>query len=151
MFLTSGGSSSGSGMEGDSALATNNSYYGNVLTEAVGENVVFGDFLYKKLSDNKWYKAKANAITTIPCMRMALETATVGNSCLMLLPGGIARYDSWTWTADGTILELWLSSSIAGALTESINTGAGNFGQVVAIAIASNQIEFCPSMNIARF
>ncbi len=132
-------------------LTTDHSYSGPTSTDTVGEDVVFGDFLYKKVSDGKWYKAKANAVTTVPCMRMAVATASAGNTCLLLCPGGIARDDSWSWTTDGTVIELWLSASVSGTLTEVIDSSSGAFGQVVGTPLASNQIELCPSLNIARF
>lgn len=137
----------------DLSLSTDHSYSGPTSTDTVGESVVFGDFLYRNTTDEKWYKAQANAITTIPVLRMAVMSADADASCLMLCSGGVARDDSWNWTDDGTVLALVVSASVVGDLVEDqyVDTSSGCFGQAVATPIASNQIELNPSLDIARY
>ena len=134
-------------------LAGDLDYSGITVLITVGENVVHGDFLYKKLSDNKYYKAKADSVLTAPATRIALATALADASCLCLLPGGIARNDTWNWTDDGTVLGLYLSSVIAGDLTESLESPppVNSIAQIVAIPISNNAIEFLSPSAIARF
>ena len=136
----------------DETLADDLSYSGPTSTITVGENVVFGNFLYKKLSDGKYYKAQADSVLTAPGTRMALATALADATCLVLRPGGIARNDAWSWTADGSVLGLYLSSVVAGNLTESLEDPMplNSVAQIVAIPTASNTIEFLPSLIIMR-
>ena len=135
------------------ALENDLDYSGITSTVTVGENVIHGDFLYKKLSDNKYYKAKADSVLTAPATRMALATALTDTNCLCLCPTGVARNDTWNWTDDGTVLGLYLSSVIAGDLTESLESPppVNSIAQIVAIPIASNAIEFLSPSAIARF
>ena len=134
-------------------LAGDLAYSGITVLITVGENVVHGDFLYKNLSDGKYYKAKADSVLTAPATRMALATALTDTNCLCLCPTGVARNDTWNWTDDGTVLGLYLSSVIAGDLTESLESPppVNSIAQIVAIPIASNAIEFLSPSAIARF
>jgi len=135
----------------DPSLSADHSYSGPTSTDTVGEAVSFGDFLYRNPSDKKWYKGKANATTAMPVKRMALASASADATCKLLHSGGIARDDSWDWTDDGTIIELYVSSAVAGTLTEVPDTSSGVIPQIVATPLASNQIEFCPTLSGVRY
>jgi len=135
----------------DETLAADLSYSGPTSTITVGEDVVFGNHLYKNPSDGKYYKARANAITTAPVTRMALASASADATCLALCPGGVVRNDAWNWTADGTILGLYLSAAVAGDLAETPDTTSGYVGQQVALPLAANILEFLPSLATWRY
>lgn len=134
-----------------SDLSEDLTYLGGTTYGVVGEAVAFGDILYRNLTTGKWWKAQANAVGTVPGLRMALATAFADAPCLFLLPGGIVRNDAWAFTADGSVIELWLSSLTAGAIVETPVTTTGKFGQVVGTPLASNQMEFMPVLPVARY
>jgi hypothetical protein len=139
------------GSDIDETLATDLSYSGPISTITVGETVSFGDHLYRSPADGLYYQAQANAVLTVPVTRMALEAVTIGEECLTLCSGGIIRNDAWDFTNDGSIIEIWLSAAVAGGMTESVDTSVGCFGQVVGTPLASNILEFRPSLPVARF
>jgi hypothetical protein len=109
-------------------------------SETVGESVAFGDVLYLK-SDGKWWKADADAATTMPALRMALATASADAACVMLSIGW-ARNDAWSWTVGGLIY----ASVTPGAMSQTAPTGAGDQVQVVGIAYHADKMWFAPSM-----
>lgn len=128
-----------------SALNTNLSYCGVIDTSTVGENVVFGDVLYLKFSDGKWWKAKADTFTTTPAQRIAIESISANNSGKLLIDGFV-RNDSWTFTAPQT----YLSATTAGSITTTQPATAGNQIQVVGIAISSTKLHFKPSLDVGE-
>lgn len=129
----------------NNALSANLSYTGTYEIATVGESVVFGDVLYLKFSDGKYWKAKADAYTTTPATRMALATIsadTTGN----LLIEGLVRYDSWSFAANN----VWLSAATAGAITTTQPATTGNQIQKIGIAFTSTKLQFRPSFDIGE-
>ena len=120
-------------------LGTDHTATGLQSTETVGEGVVFGDLLYMK-SDGKWWKADADAATTMPGLRMALATALADATCSMLCQGW-ARDDTWAWTVGGLIY----ASTTAGGLTQTAPSGTGDQVQVVGVAYHADRMWFAPS------
>jgi hypothetical protein len=106
----------------------------------VGESVAFPDLLYLK-SDGKWWKADADASTTMPCLRMALESKTADQTCSMLVAGRV-RDDDWTWTVGGIIY----ASTTTGGLTQTAPTGTADIVQQVGIAYHADKMIFAPDM-----
>ncbi len=136
----------------DDSLSTDHSYSGSVFEVTVGENVVFGDFLYINRNDEKWYKAQSDNLTTMPATNMAVENKNTNERCYVLDIGGIARDDSWSWTMEMSAgFELYLDHEISGDLSETPPLSSGYYGQIVAIPLASNKIKLLPSLNIARY
>lgn len=128
-----------------SSLAANNAYRGIVETGTVGENVVFGDVLYLKFSDGKWWKAKADSYTTTPAVRMALATINANASGTLLVEGNV-RYDSWAFAA----AKIYLSAATAGALTSTQPSTTGNQIQVLGIAKTATTMYFKPSLDVGE-
>lgn len=126
-------------------LSTNNSYTGTYETAVVGEAVVFGDVLYLKFSDGKYWKAKADAYATTPCTRMALGTIAANASGDLLIEG-LVRFDTWSFAA----ANVWLSAATAGAITTTQPSTTGNQIQKIGVAFASNKLQFRPSFDIGE-
>jgi len=105
----------------------------------VGEEVHFADLLYLK-SDGKWWKSDADAVATMPAMRMALEGKSAEQTCSMLVAGRV-RYDDWAWTVPA----LLYASGTAGAMNMTGPTGSASQVQVVAQAYHADKIIFSPS------
>jgi hypothetical protein len=104
----------------------------------VGESVAFPDLLYLK-SDGKWWKADADAASTMPGLRMALETKSADAACSMLVQGRV-RDDDWNWTVGGLIY----ASGTAGALTQTAPSGTTDIVQIVGIAYHADKMIFNP-------
>jgi hypothetical protein len=104
----------------------------------VGESVAFGNLLYLK-SDGKWWLADADAASTMPGMRMALESKSADAACNALVIGRV-RNDSWDWTVGGLIY----ASTDAGGLTQTAPSGSGDQVQVVGVAFHADKMIFQP-------
>lgn len=129
----------------DNTLGSNSTYSGLLESGTVGESVVFGDILYLKFSDGKWWKAKADSYTTTPGARMALATILANATGLLLIEGNV-RYDSWSLAAN----KVYLSAATAGALTTTQPSTTGNQIQVLGIAKTSTTMYFRPSYDIGE-
>lgn len=126
-------------------LGSNQTYSGSIETGTVGENVAFGDVLYLKFSDGKWWKAKADAYTTTPAVRMALGTINANASGTLLIEGNV-RYDTWNFTA----AKIYLSAATAGAITSTQPSTTGNQIQVIGIAKTATTLYFKPSLDVGE-
>ena len=111
----------------------------------VGETVAFPNLLYQK-SDGKWWKADATAATTMPGLRMALESKNADETCSMLVTGRV-RDDDWSWTVGGLI---YASAAAAGGLTQTQPSGSGDQVQIVGHAYHVDKMVFDPSPVIAE-
>ena len=113
-----------------------------VVEETVGESVAFPNALYFDLSEQKWKKADASSIGTLPIEGLALEAKDADEACKILLWGKV-RDDSWSWTVDDSVKYIW-NSTTAGALSESPPSVATELTQKVGTIRASNMIYFKP-------
>jgi hypothetical protein len=139
---------SGKNVELHKALTSNLSWSGLTATLTAGEALAIGDLCYRK-ADAKMYKAIASDVAKMPVMAMATATINQDAAGVFLLQGYI-RNDSWTWTEHG--VRVYLSDSVAGAMTETAPTGANKYIQEVAIIIDSvigggstDELYFSPS------
>ena len=67
------------------ALADDHTWSGQKDTQPVGESVVFGDLLYFDWATKRWKKADADAVATVPGLRIAIESKADGETCLMIV------------------------------------------------------------------
>lgn len=128
-----------------SALGSNNTYSGIIEIGIVGETVAFGDVLYLKFSDGKWWKAKADAYATTPAVRMAMAAISANASGVLLIEGNV-RYDSWSLAARN----VWLSAATAGAITTTQPSTTGNQIQFIGTAKTSTTMYFKPSSDVGE-
>jgi len=106
-----------------------------------GETLAFGDIVYLKASDGRWWLAKADAsATAIPRLAVCLAAVAAGNSVGVLDLGYIAKA-GWTWTVGAP---LYLSPDTGGALTHTIPPSAGQFVRIVGHAKTATAIYFKP-------
>jgi hypothetical protein len=105
----------------------------------VGESVAFPDLLYLN-SDGKWWKADADAAATMPGLRLALASGSADATVRTLVQGRV-RDDDWNWTVGGMVY----ASTTAGALTQTIPSGAADVVQIVGEAYHADKIIFSPS------
>lgn len=88
------------------------------LVATAGESIAQYDAAYLKISDGKFYKAKADG-TKQPCRGIALETAATNETFRVHREGAVTN-SGWSW---GTISgDVYLSDSVAGGLTQTMPT-----------------------------
>ena len=117
---------------------------GEYFNATAGENLVFGDLVYLK-SDGKYWKADADATTTMPGVAIALETINA-DATGDFLRSGFARDDTWNWTVGGIIYV----STTAGSMTQTAPSGTGDQVQAVGVAYSADVIDFRPSLVLAE-
>jgi len=130
-----------------SALGSDHTYSDNADTDSqpVGESVVFGDLLYFNWTDKEWKKTDADASTTMPGLRIALETKADGETCLMLVKGYI-RDDSAFEFAGAMVY----ASVTPGATSSTAPTETGDQIQRVGVAKSADIFFFNPSMDVGE-
>ena len=127
-------------------LGSDHDYSGLVDSAAVGENVVFGDLLYYDWTDTEWKKAKADAIGTTPAQRIALESKSDGQACLMLVQGYIRDDSAFDFGAS----RIFLNDDTAGTCDDTAPAESGDQIQVVGIAISADKMYFNPSIDVGE-
>jgi len=121
-------------------------YSGIPDTGIVGEAVVFGDLLYFKWSDKKYYKAKADAPETAEVVAISVDWALADQSCTIIRHGYL-RNDVTFWFDDSII---YLSTSTAGKMQSSAPSTSGDQIKRVGQAVDSRIIFFNPSQDIGE-
>ena len=101
-------------VEFESTFSSDHTYTGITTTATAGEALAFGDFVYYKFSDSKWWKADADTYATARCKAMAVATISADATGVLLLKGTV-RDDTWNWTA----ADVWLSKT-AGSGTNTV-------------------------------
>jgi len=127
------------------ALASDHTYSGELDSQPVGESVVFGDLLYFDWTDKEWKKTDADASTTMPGLRIALETKADGETCLMLVKGYI-RDDSAFEFAGAMIY----ASVTPGATSSTAPTATGDQVQRIGVAKSADILFFNPSIDVGE-
>lgn len=125
----------------DTAPASDHNATGTKVVATAGEALVFGDMCYLK-SDGKYWKADADAIATMPVMVMSLATISA-NATGNFLHQGYVRDDTYNWTIGGLVY----ASVTAGAIAQTIPTGADDVVQIVGYAVTADIIYFNPQYN----
>ena len=87
--------------------------------------------------------ADADAVASMPCIALALET---GIGAKKVLLWGTIRVDAWNWTIGPGELSLIYVSTTVGTLTQTKPTGADDVIQPVGWAISADEMMFMPSM-----
>jgi hypothetical protein len=106
-----------------------------------GETVAFGDSVYLKASDVRWYKTNAGAsATSILRIAMCLAAGNTGDSVGILDIGYIAK-TGWAWTTTGP---LFLSAVTSGGLTETAPSGVGKFVRIAGHPKSPTIVHFKP-------
>lgn len=89
-------------------------------------------------ADFHYEEADADAVTTMPCVALALESGTGSKKVLLK---GYFRNDSWNWSAG-----LIYVSTTAGALTQTKPSGSGNQVQIAGYAVSADVMYFDPQL-----
>ena len=129
------------------ALGTDHTYNGTTITGTAGEDLVFGDCVYRKTADGRWWKTDANfEAQTKPMIAMVCEDFTTGNSGVLLLIG-FMRDDSAFAFTDGDPVFISLA---LGALTSTQPVASGEFVRKVGFGCGAAQhiLWFCPDHTV---
>jgi hypothetical protein len=118
--------------------ATGDTVSATVDTNATG----IGAALYQA-SDGNWDEADADAIATMPCRALALES---GTGTKLILRRGWIRNDTWAWTPGAPVYV----STTTGALTQTKPSGTGDQVQIVGYAETADILDFNPSTVIVE-
>lgn len=132
------------GWQGDSTLSTDHSYYvDRIETVTAGESITFGNILYHKISDDKWYKDSAATYQIGEAIALADASA---DASLAIARRGKIRDDSWSWTVDDSKKILYASDATAGAIIEDVPTTTGHYAQLLGTINSATTIFFNPSI-----
>jgi len=126
-------------------LTSDHTWSGEKDTQLVGETVVFGQLLYFDWTAKQWKIADADASVTVPGLRIALESKTTGQTCLMLVKGYI-RDDSAFEFAGSMVY----TSPTAGTMTSTAPSTAGQQVQRVGQAKSADILFFDPSIDVGE-
>jgi len=119
-------------------------YTGIIITKTVDTNAFgVGAALYCA-ADGHYDTTDADAFATMPCTALALAT---GTGSKMVLLWGVLKSSNLSF---GTVGGLVYVSTTVGALTQTAPSGSGDQIQVVGIALAADEIFFCPSMTVVE-
>jgi hypothetical protein len=126
----------------DVAPASDGGFSGDVESVTAGETVALRDVLYQKSADSEWYLADADALATMPVMRMAVGAGTDGNPVNTIVRG-VVRYDTWTWTP-GQPIYVSTTGTTGNTLTQTAPSGESDVIQIVGYALSATVMYFDP-------
>ena len=132
-------------IEFTSVLGSDHSYSGDIDSEPVGETVAFGDLLYFDWTDKEWKIADADASTTVPGLRIALEAKNNGETCKLLVKGYIRDDNAFEFAG-----AMVYASATAGDMTSTAPSSAGHQVQRVGVAKSVDILFFDPSIDVGE-
>lgn len=116
---------------------------GDISSSTVDANATgVGAALYQA-SDGNWEEADADALATMPCRALALET---GTGTKKILRRGWIRKDAWSWTPGAPVYV----DTTTGGLTQTKPSGTGDQVQIVGYAETADILDFNPSTVIVE-
>jgi len=124
---------------------------GVITRDTVGVGVIPGDVLYMK-ADGKYWKADADAATTMPAKVMAMETKAADNLCDLLHMGYFREDSRWDWTLGNGAANLLYVHTTAGDMVQLAGkpSGSGDQLQVVGYVVTADIVFFNPCMVLAE-
>jgi hypothetical protein len=96
-------------------------------------------------ADGHFDEADADAVSTAPCVAIALETGTGSKKVLL---HGVIRNDDWDWTTGPGELGLVFLSTTVGTLTQTAPSGENDVIQVVGFALSDDVLYFNPQLHV---
>jgi hypothetical protein len=125
----------------DTDLTTNGPY---IESFNAGEAIANRDVVYLG-TDQKWYRAIANAsATSTGLLGIANTAGTTNNPIRVSLHGSFVRNDAWAWTPGAT---LYVSNASQGQMTMTAPVTVGHIIRVLGWAVNQDVVCFTPSPN----
>lgn len=124
-------------------------YSGTVATMQAGENLTIGQLCYRK-SDGKWWKADADASTTMGALAMSTGTINADATGVFLLQGFFRDDSEFDFTVGGMVYagSGATDAHTAGATNKAAPNGVGDQVQIVGYGYTADIIYFNPSTTI---
>jgi len=117
--------------------------WGVKFAGTAGEILAYGDVIYFKAADSKWWKAKADASATATVRLGISLSAAAADAAVTVLRMGVCHWAATqSWTVGAVA---YLSAATAGAITQTCPSTATQFVRVLGHAIAADCLEFFPS------
>lgn len=128
----------------DSALSADGKYSGITETGVLGETLVFGDLVYFKAADSRWWKTDADADATAGAVKLGIvvEAGAAADTKKILLLGKI-RADSVFPTL--TIGAPVYVSTTPGALQTTAPSGTDDVVRIIGYGNTADELYFHPS------
>lgn len=128
----------------DPAGSADGKWTGITITGVAGETLAFGDLVYLKAADSRWWLTDADAAATGgPVMvAMCIVGGNAAATVTLLLQGQIRADAKFPALTIGAPVYL---GETAGAIQVAIPTGADNVIKVVGWALTADEIYFNPS------
>ena len=114
---------------------------GIMASVTVDSNAIGVGALLYMAADGNYDETDADAVGTMPCSAMALETLTGTKEVLLQ---GYMRDDTWTWTRGGVLY----ASTTPGEMNQTAPSGSGDQVQIVGIATGVTTIYFNPNLSL---
>jgi hypothetical protein len=114
------------------------------ITLTANENQNFGDVCYID-SSGEAHLADADAIATSSVVVMCADSSISANNSGNYLLFGIARDDTWNWTA-GSLIYLSLTGTTGNTLTATAPSAVNDVVQIIGVATHADRIFFKPSL-----
>jgi hypothetical protein len=128
----------------DASLSADGTYSGICEAGTAGETLAFGESVYFKAADSRWWKTDADSATTSGGVKVAIcvSSGTAGGALTVLLFGKI-RADSLfpTMTVGASVF----LSQTAGAITSTQPTGTDVVVRVAGFANTADELFWYPS------
>jgi hypothetical protein len=122
------------------AISSDHTYSGITIQATAGQNLVFGDVCYLKAADSKYWKAQANATTTMNVRVMAVASISA-NATGTFLVLGYAKDASLTLTVGAPI---WVSPSTPGLITVTQPSATTQQVQALGYGVSTSVFFFNP-------
>jgi len=132
-----------------SASIADGTYDGNTISGVLGETVAFGELVYLKAADSKWWKAKADVTATsgVPIVGFCVIAGDADGVTAILDGEGIIRADALfdTFTISAPV---FISAATAGKVVSAAPAGTTNYVvRIVGRALDGNTIRVNISPN----
>ena len=134
----------------NAALGTDLTSSGSRIIGTANENQAFGDVVRVGAS-SEMYIADASVIATSRVIAMCADaTISADADGNYLLPGGIARQNTWDWSAPGVPIYLTITGTTTNCLSESVPTETSECVVFVGIALTADSMLFNPDSSIVE-
>lgn len=129
----------------DSSLSADGKYSGQAITGTLGESVAFGEIIYLKAADSKWWKARANAeATSGPVMVGVCVVAGSADATTTILLDGFVRADTlYPSMTVGAVV--YISDATAGQITQTAPTTTDYVTRAMGHAFTADILHFKPA------
>ena len=122
---------------------------GMILQLTANENQAFGDICYVD-SSGEAAIADASAIATGRVMLMCVSTTVSANNTGDYMLHGIARQETWAWSAPGVPIFLTTTGTTTNTCSETAPVASGECVTIIGIATHQDRMLFMPNTAVVE-